>query len=165
MTGRALLLLAFGLAFASLLTGCGGGQGASASNAAETTTLTKAEFIKKADEICRKADISQDDKGLVYRNKHARELEKLPPIAAEEKLIVAIIIPSIRQQAKEMEALGAPKGEGKKLESFVAGIEAGLKRAEKHPYHIEWEYPTQNPFFAVDEALGKYGFAYCSNMS
>lgn len=165
MTGRILLPLALGLAFASLLLGCGGDQDALVSNVAEMAPMTKAEFIRKADEICRKADVAQDDKGRVYLKKHARELKKLSPIAAEEELIVAVILPSIKQQMKEMEALGAPQGEGRKLKSFVTGIEAGLERAEKHPYDVEWEYPTQNPFFAVDEALRKYGFAYCSNMS
>jgi hypothetical protein len=163
MVKRTFFSLSLALTVVSLLPGCGGGKDASVSKAAETGPLTKAEFIKEGDEICRKADVTQTREARAYRKEHEKELAKLAPIPAEEKLIVAITLPSIRQQMKELEALGAPKGEEKKLESFVAGIEAGLRRAAKNPYHVEWEYPSQNPFLAVDEALTSYGFAYCSN--
>lgn len=163
MPGRIFLSLMLLLAVSLLALGCGGGEDAASSKAAETRSLTKAEFLKKGDEICRKADITQDNEALAYRKKHAKELAKLAPIPAEEQLIVAIILPSIRQQTTDIEALGAPKGEEKKVKSFFVGIEAGLKKAEKNPYHVEWEYPSQNPFLRVDEALANYGFVYCSN--
>jgi hypothetical protein len=165
MTRQIFFSLSLALTFTALLPGCGGGQDASISKATETGPLTKAEFIKRGDEICRKADTTQFNEASRYREKHGKELGKLPPIPAEEKVIVAIILPSIRRQMKELEALGTPKGEEKMVKSFFAGIEAGLKRAAKHPYHVEWEYPSQNPFLAVDEALANYGFAYCSNQA
>ena|ERR1051325_1385826 len=165
MSTRCPYLLALPAAVALFLAGCGGGQSSSSATAAQTGPLTKAEFIKKADEVCRKADVTQTNEGRRYRRVHAKELAKLAPIPREEKLIVAIILPSIRQQMRAMGALDAPKGEKEKIQSFVAGIEAGLKKAKKHPYSVEPEVPSQNPFLSVNEAMIRYGFAYCSDMA
>jgi hypothetical protein len=150
------------LSTALLTAGCGGSSNASDASAASEAPLTKAEFIKQGDAICEKAHQKIYDEAKKYREVHAKELEKLGGVAAEEKLIRLVMLPAVLEEAKGMEALGAPKGDDKQIESFVAAIERGVEKAKKNPMAAESEFGYgQNPFHNIDIQLREYGFEVC----
>lgn len=163
------ILAILALAAVVALGGCGGSDSGSSSQsddvalAGSTGPPTKAEFIKRAEEICRKADRREYFQASAYREKHEKELNKLSPVAAEEKLIRHIVLPSVTRQAEEIEALGAPKGDERKVAAIIAAIEAGVRKAEKDPYSIEFEGPGEYPFTEVAYLTGKYGLGECAN--
>ncbi len=158
---------------ALLLAGCGvsgggDGDGAEASpqtNASSTQgPLTKEEFVKRADEICKRADDQTFDEAVLYRETHAKQLNRLEPIPAEITIIRAIVFPSIRKQIKEIKALGIPKGEEREVRALYAAMALGMRKAEKAPYEIEGENPSKYPFDRYSELSREYGFGECSNL-
>jgi hypothetical protein len=153
------IFVALALAAAALVAGCGGSDEATASK-----PPTKAEFMKKAESVCAKAKATRFNEGAAYRKDHEKELNALEPIPAEEKIIRAIVLPSVTKQAEELKAIGAPKRQEKKIAAIVAAIEAGVKGAEKNPYAIELEVPAENPFKKADALIRTYGFQVCRNV-
>jgi hypothetical protein len=79
-------------------------------------------------------------------------------------VILAVELPSIVRQTREIEALGFPKGEEKKLRAIIDAIEAGLRQARKNPYSIELENPGEDPFLKADLMIREYGFIGCRNV-
>jgi hypothetical protein len=167
---RNLTLLVVALAGVSLIIGCGGGDESTPSSEPASSnsgggTLSKAEFIKRGDAICKKGDAAQYDEARKYRAEHAKELASLSPTRAEEKLLRVVVLPLITRQAKELEALGVPKGDGKEVRALIAAIEAGVRKARKNPYGIELEFGYENPLREVAELAGDYGFGECRNLA
>jgi hypothetical protein len=167
------------LSMAALAVGCGGSEGdsgktaATASNASDTTTeaassgksLTKAEFVKAAEEVCRKAGPREYAEANAYANKHQKELNQLAPIPREEKMIRAIVLPSILRQLEELRAIGLPKGDEKQIKAIFSAIETGVEEARKNPYGIELEFRTKNPLAKADDLIHTYGLIECRNIS
>ncbi len=168
MLRRTVALSAVVLAVALFSVGCGGG-GSTTSNPTTTTTvankgpLTKAEFIKQADEICRKKDLEQDQDARIYRNQHSKQLAQLKPIPREEKVIRVVEFPSIAKQTEEIKGLEVPPGDEKQINALIVSMEVGLTKAKKNPYSIELEV-GKNPFEKADRLLRAYGFVDCRNV-
>lgn len=150
--------------------GCGGSDertsataGSDSSLAENRGPLTKEEFILAGDAICRRADRVQYREAQKYRIDHAKELDKLEPIPAEEKLIRVIVLPGLLKIAKELRALEAPKGEEEKVNAVITELEAGVTKARKNPYGIELEVGYENPLDKYIEVARDYGFNDCRN--
>jgi hypothetical protein len=159
--------LVLALVTALLVVGCGGGNegdGTSAA-AASSAPLSKDEFIKRAEEICTEADARKTRKAAGYAARYKKELEALSPVAAEEKILRAIVLPSIMKQAEEIEALGAPKGEEEKVKELLAAVKLGMVKARKNPYAIELENPNEYPFRRYANLARSYGLTECRNLA
>jgi hypothetical protein len=146
----ALLLLAFTL----LVAGCGSGDG---------DTLTKAEFVEQADALCRKIDRQQAGEFAAYGRKNAKDFNRSPEKGLE-KAILELVVPSVRNEIKEVKALGVPEDDEAQVEEFFAEVEAALKKTGKDPLSIENGRP-KNPFFGSFKLGQAYGFNDCSEMS
>ncbi len=168
MSPKVLLLALLG---GALLAGCGG-SGDPASNASATSPamgsdeqLSRAEFIKRAEAICRQADYEQEHNAIGYRRRHEAELDDLSPGAAEAKVVLAAELPSIRKEAVEIKALGAPPGEEKAVIAFLRAVEAGVKMAEKDPNRMQADVTGTSPFYLADQLGHNYGFVHCENVA
>jgi hypothetical protein len=137
------------------MAGCGGGGEAS---------LSKAEFIKRADAICEKADNVELGELGAYLRAHPG-LSKQKPAEVRKKALLAIGFPSILK-----EALGAPNWDEKTIEEFLAGIRKAVKEAEKDPTKAEEDLPNgtgKNPeysFRAVNKLANEFGFKQCNEV-
>ena len=107
MAGLASLALVIG--------GCGGGDD-------ETTSLTRAQFVKQGNEICKK----QEDRRSKMIYKIAEEVNADPskplPISAQETLVLKTL-PPYEEAAEELDALGAPEGDEEKVEEIVKAMD------------------------------------------
>jgi hypothetical protein len=147
------IFLASVVALASLAPGCGGGSG---SDSSSPNALPKALFIKRADAICEKADKVQEA-GL------RRALAKAEGSLAkgrENNLISSVGLPPIQTEAEELRELGAPSGDGDKIDAIIGGIEEAVEKAEENPHSVTGK--AGNPFNEVDELARAYGFKVCS---
>lgn len=157
------LLFVVTLAGVVAIAGCGSEGESSSQATASSGPLTKAEFIKRADEICREADKGVYFRAAGYRESHEKELNKLPPIPREERMIRIFVLPSIKNQIEGIEALEAPKGDEKEIEQIINEMKAGLKAGEKEPYSVSYEVPGEYPFNELAELGDEYGFQECTN--
>jgi hypothetical protein len=163
--------LAF-IVLALFIAGCGGGDDEATGSASDGTTSaessgppSKAEFTKQAEDLCYQAKRDRYFEARKYRRVHKEELEELSPIPSEEKIILAVELPSILKEAKELEALGAPKGDERKIEAIVTEIETGVEKAKKNPYSISLEVPSEYPFRKLNGLIRAYPLAACRNIA
>lgn len=141
-------LIALGVVCLALLAaGCGGN---------DSTSLTKAEFIKQGDAICKETDKSQNQKIRAY----LAENPKTPSTKANTEKVISVAFPQIKAEVEELAALDPPSGDEEEIEAIVAGVEEGLEEAEKNPVSTN-KTGAGNPFDEVGKLARKYGFKEC----
>jgi hypothetical protein len=121
----------------------------------EEGTPSKAEFIKRADAICRHTDqtILVGLRNFTQRRPGAEGLPK--------KVIATVALPAIQKEAEEIGSLAPPAGDEQKLRKFVSEIEAGVKEAEQGD--VERTFNNDHGTFRRVNKLGTaYGFNACN---
>ncbi len=151
---RKLILVAYTLAVV-VAAGCGGSPsgGDSASNPA------KANFIKKADVICTKADQTQKTRQLAFQKKYPEANETRP---WQEKIVVAAGLPSILAEAEELGSLTPPSGDESEINAIVLGMKEAVRAAAEDPRTM-LQKGSSGPFSEVITLAREYGFKACSN--
>jgi hypothetical protein len=162
---RLFLSLIVVLAFASVVVGCGGSSDDSNSSSAQPTSesLTKAEFIKQGDAICKATDEKQKAVLNAYLKKEKPEISsKEAEEALQIKMVEAAGLPPIQAEAEELGELEAPSGDEAEIAAIVAGIEEAAEKAKEDPTSL-LEGAPKGPFTDVDKLATEYGFKACNN--
>jgi hypothetical protein len=138
--------------------GCGGDDEASASS------ITKAEFIKKADAICKQAleQAEVDFAALVKENETLLEETKegTPAFEAIYPAVVnGILAPTVEKEVDEIQALGAPEGDEAKVDAMLETLEGDLETAEAKPKRVGFE--AEKIFAPSTELAREYGLKVC----
>jgi hypothetical protein len=152
-------LIATVIAAALLVIGCGGGSGDSSS----VSSLSKKEFIVKADAICRKGNERMQAElfKVLRKNRVGGKLTK-PSLADNEKFIAAVLIPDLKQEISELKALGVPEGDEERVDAIVAALEEGLETAEENPETVA--AGSSDMVFGIASRLaGEYGLEVCGS--
>lgn len=145
-------LLAF-LGVAAVAAGCGGGE-----STADTASSTKAEFIKAADSICKKADNAQKAELSAYVSANpAAESSR----AEQAKLVAAAGLPPIKVEIEELAELSLPEGEEAEVGEMIEELEKALEEAEAAPARVLGK--KANPFSSVESEAAKYGLKECDS--
>lgn len=112
----------------ALVGGCGGGSGTSSS-------LTKAEFTKQANEICAtrkkewKTDLASYEKEVVAQ-KAGSDPEAQKELA--EDVLEESMLPSLQKQLDALEELGAPEEIEKQVDKMLKSLSSGVEGVEKN---------------------------------
>jgi hypothetical protein len=141
-----------------LATGCGGGSDSSTS----TPTLTKKQFLQRAHAICYRLSKKQvRETEAFYKAQGLSAAE--PSQRAQERNILAVVLPVVEEKAEELGALPAPEGDEAKVRAIVTAMERGVRETEAHP---EWlaastsKHP--NPFAESEQLVSAYGEWLCA---
>ena len=153
MVVRAVMLAAI-LAMVLVATGCGSSKNKSAASA--KPALTKAEFLKKGNAICKRGN-QQINKAArtLFPNKKAR-----PSQAQLKKFATGTLIPSVQRQINGVKALGAPKGDEAKVRAIVTSAQAALDQGKKDPLRLVSKH---DPFTKSDKLAKAYGLTACGS--
>lgn len=143
------------VALAALIAGCGG---------SDDDTVTKAEFIKKADAICKKTDQTQLGEFQAYTQRRLARLNRMSFKEREEELTSAVYVPSIQKEIKELEALDVPPGDEQKVEAVFTQMKASLKEFAKDPTGYLEGGPS-DPFNKAFRAARDYGLNFCKEIA
>lgn len=108
------------MALALVVSGCGGGG---------SSSLTKAEFAKKADEICRRGESERSEDIQAAAQKFSGK----KVTSAEQEEIILKALPSYEKEAQKIKELGAPEGAEKEAEALVAAMEEAVKNVKADP--------------------------------
>lgn len=148
MRARAGLVVAM-LAAMLAVAGCGGGDDDSA---AEESSLSKQEWIVKADEICAKG--ARED-----AEEASRRFGEQPPSPAEhDRYLEEVAIPSLAAQVAGVKELGPPAGGEQEFAAIVAAADGGLAQIEADPTSLRTG--------AMDEAtrlMNEFGSQICGS--
>jgi hypothetical protein len=148
-----LLALAALVALAALIAGCGGGDETTDS---ATVTLTKTEFIKQGDAICKESNEENEAEAEDFAEENGFTLEKASKEQLEEA-VAEVLVPSLSQQAEELDALGAPEGDEDKVEEIVVALEDATAEIEDDPSLVFEEKTLEKP----NQLADAYGFKVC----
>jgi hypothetical protein len=130
------------LVIALILAGCGGDDSSSS-----TTSISKDEFIAKADAICQKGT-KRMEAGLVgFLTNKGGKIRK-PSQEDSEEFIVTVLTPSLRREIK--------------VEALIAALEEGLDTAEDDPEAVA-AGSTDIVFGIASRLAGEYGIETCGS--
>ena len=149
-----------GLAVAAVLTvglvlaACG-----SSNNSTSTTAaLTKPQFLKQGNAICKKGNqqINQTANQTFTKKKYPNGP---PPKSVQTKFATDTVIPNIQTQIDGVKALGAPTGDEAKVKAIVVSAQAALDKAKADPT-ILFKNST-DPFAKSNKLTNAYGLTAC----
>jgi hypothetical protein len=159
--GRVLLLVA-PLAALALLAGCGGSSGDQTTVTVQTGSLSKAEFISRADAICTAARAEFVKKLQGFYKAHPPTSEVISEDEREAgllELVESILAPNLEGELAQIGKLGAPKGYAPEVTAFVDAVEKGLNKGREDPIKFAETDESFAPARAVARRAGMNGCA------
>jgi len=154
----AVALVALVVVGAALVAGCGGGGD---ETTVETVTPTKAEFIRKADKICRNTREAIID-GSVPKIEKVVGTPKAQQV--EFELISNVLIPALEKEVDDLRALGMPAGDEAEIETILKLTEGAIAEAKTEPetYAQGTSYREGSEHYGQAYQLSlKYGMEEC----
>lgn len=183
MSGRLRMAIAAAIAVVMLAAGCGGGSGSgsgsggggagaaaageeggsestpSAPEAAESS-LTRAQFVKKANALCSGERSESFQELTSFAQRHAKEGK--PERTLLKDMVREAILPRIERELRKLAELGAPAGDEEEVQEFLTAEYEAYKRA------LALEEPKTlqqvEHLFAKAGAMARaYGIDACDN--
>jgi len=147
-TTRAVALLV-AVGFAVSATACGDSGG-----------VSRSEYLAKAKAVCQKGNQTLTDASNAT-------FAKVPPgqklsDPEIEAFVRQTVIPTIRDQVKQLRALPPPKGKKAQVEEIYRALDKGLDELEKTPKKL---LDGSNVFAEADSLATKYGISLCAATS
>lgn len=145
------------VAIAALGVGCGGSGDESATGSEAAVHIPKAQFVKKAESLCvdrRKERLAAAEESY---NKKVRAAD--PTAGTErfqelaEEVLTESILPSLRKQQEDLEALGTPAADEAKIEKMMQSLEQGIDELEQDGFE-KLNYNQLDPFEKETKAYG-----------
>lgn len=134
----------------ALFAGCGSSD--------ETSTVTKAAYVKKANALCKaaRADYFQD--ALASLETKLKQNPGQPQDELELQVMSELFVPAYEREIEEIRALEAPEGDEDQIERILAVTEEILEEVEQDPKALQDVKVT----FARSFKLAKqYGIDFC----
>ncbi len=136
-------------ALAVVLGGCGGGGDS-------TTTVTKAQFVKKVDALCLEREKERADKVNAIASS-LKPNEKLSN-TRQTKMVETIIFPSYAKMIENVESLEPPAGDEAEITQIVKAMEKAQKKVEADPRQAVFSVVM---FEEANQLAAKYGLKHC----
>jgi hypothetical protein len=151
------MLLALGAIL--LAGGCGSDSSTATAVTVETGSLSRFQFIKRADEICKEGQAQGVTKLQSYmQSKKIASLRKLSDPQANE-LENEVIAPVYRREIAKISALGAPGSDREEIATMLEAINEGLADAQDEPLKA---LKLNLLLGDAPKLAGKYGLTECS---
>jgi hypothetical protein len=146
-------MLGWALMMVALMAGCGGGS------SGQSSSVSKAAFIKKVDAVCQKGTERMQRAILVFLEQH-KGVQR-PNKAQSEKLVGTAVVPSVKTELNELKALDPPEGDEDRVNAIISALEEGLEIAEDNPEAV---VASSDAVFGISGRLaGEYGAEVCGS--
>jgi nitrous oxide reductase accessory protein NosL len=153
---RSFALLIALSAVALFAAGCGSSDDGTTDS---TASLTKAEFVKQGNAICKAGNEEVNSEFEKFAEEHNISENKPPTKAQLEEAAEEFLVPSVSRQVEEVADLGAPEGEEEAFEMFIEDAEGRVEEAETDPSLMVSE--DEDPFEEVKKEATALGLAAC----
>jgi hypothetical protein len=158
MRRKALVVLLACVVGALVAGGCGDGD------QPEEKTLTKKQFVAKAEAFCDKEYRAEERDMERYADEHGLLFGGGEPWE-QEVLNEAVIFDYVRDKIAFFKSLPAPEGDEKEVRAMIEAFEEGLEKSEEEPASLAEPRPGQkpldNPFEKSYETTSAYGPWLC----
>ena len=144
---RRILILLGAACLVVAASGCGGGD----------KGIKKSDYLARAKTVCQKGN-----RTLTAASNDV--FAKVPPgqklsDQQVDDFVRMTVIPTIRDQIKELRAIPPPKGEKGHVEEIYKALDKGLDELEKNPKKLT---DGSNVFAEADSLAAKYGITVCA---
>jgi hypothetical protein len=146
------------VAVALVASGCGDDDD-SGSATTTTTALTKAEFIREANKICKKQDDKIERASQQFFADAPNNQE--PPPSEVAQFGEKTVFPAIQDEIDRVEALGAPAGDEEQVKQMLDAAKSGLTDLEAHPEQLE-KGGAASSFEEYQKLASAYGLDECA---
>lgn len=137
--------------------GCGGGEATT-----EKPALTKQQFLNRAHAVCYRLSKKQVRRTEAFYKAHGLNAAA-PSQSAQERNIVAVVLPVVEEKIEELGALPVPPGDEAKVGAILKAMERGVRETEAHP---EWLAAATaahpDPFAESERLVAAYGVWLCA---
>jgi hypothetical protein len=151
-------ILAVILAILATGAGCGDDE-SSADGTIETSSLSKEQFIKRANNICTKGTNKTPELLGEYIQEHSSPAKDEGELAAEA--FREAIVPELESQIEEIESLGAPRGDTAQIQAYVDAQRASLADLEKRQT-LSLVADLEKVFSQPGKLARRYGIPRCA---
>ena len=131
--------------------GCGGSS--------DSDSLTKAEFVKRAEAICAKHKAQVENDLFAYIAKNTGE--KSPSKAVQGEAVTKTVVPIYRAELEEIEALGAPSDDEDQVGEILSSFEGGIAATEADPVRA---FRVSGQFTEFSKLANAYGLKICAQV-
>jgi len=125
---------------------------------AANSEAEKEKFVEDVNDICFRHSQEQAEQVKAYEKKHGIKLFE-PNQKQQEGIIVAIIIPIVRETIAELEEY-EPATEEAKLNAFIKALDEATTVTEKHPNYLA-EEGAKEPYNEARARAGDMGTYLC----
>lgn len=150
-------------ALLALASGCGGSDSSNASAGGEITvetgSLSKAEFIERADKICETSQKQVIQEFFAYIKVNKRPSSKAGQEAWMGKLVDDVLVPNYEERIAEISDVGAPEGDEEKVAAFLNAIQERLGEVQEKPNELN---TNPEPWAKPIKLATAYGFTVCA---
>ena len=138
MQGRILSIRRFPVVAAALLAlvaavGCGDSGSSSTEVQLKTSSLSKAEFTKRANAVCAKTRVKFEKETVGFMGQMQTNPPKPSDTSPEINFVKTIFVPNFQAQIKGISAIGAPRGEETKVRAFLVALQEVVDNANNDP--------------------------------
>jgi hypothetical protein len=156
LSKRLIAMLAGVMAIAIVAAGCGSSDDSSTDT---VVVLTKAEFIKQGDTICKQGNTEIEEGFERFAEENDIPKNQEPSKAQGVELVETVIVPSLKTQAESIRGLGTPEGDEGQAGTLLDSLDEAVETAEEEPEALFDE--KSDPFADVNEQAQDYGFKEC----
>jgi len=157
---RVFCLTAALLAVPLLIGGCGGSDSsqARAEITVETGSMSKVEFVKRADAICKK---SKAQALREFSTFPSAGVQSAGAAATSAEIVHTIIVPIYGKLIDQFTSLGAPKGDEQDVAGFLNTLQQNLDLVEEEP--TKALNGLSSPFKPAAAKALRYGLTTCAS--
>ena len=142
-------------AVALLAAGCGGDDEGAADTTAGTP-LSKSDFIAQADAICADGTAAIDEAAAERFGNQQPSGEEATAFVEDE------VIPTLEDEANQIDELGPPNGDVDDVEAIVEGLRGAIEEVKDNPEGI-LDGSAESAFADVNDLAADYGLSECGD--
>ena len=146
------------LLFVGALSGCGTSGDDSGEVSVKTGSLSKAEFISRADAICTAARSEFNRQYVAFIQKHKPPPSKAGQIDWLDQIVETALLPTYEPRIEQIGALGAPDADAEDVSAFLNALSERLDEIKEEPTELS---NGLQPFAKPVKLAKAYGLTGC----
>lgn len=144
--------------------GCGGGDSSATAVTVKTGSLSKAAFIKKANDVCKSTRLRFEEETKAVLEKFSKTPPKPGDTGPELAYVEEVVVPRFSEQVTKLSAIGAPRGDEEEVSKILESLQGVVDLAENDSAGYLEQIETGLPFKRPSRLATSYGLIGCAEV-